>query len=114
MERLVPFSLFCDSAPNKMDQGRKAIKKNLAPCTLHLEPGLFMYTAAELIKVQAAIVALAEGTRVVSVSVNGKTIEYGPADIKSLQTLRDAMQAEINSASTATRRYVLTSTEKGL
>lgn len=72
------------------------------------------YTAAELAKVQTAIVSLAEGTRVVSVSVQGKTIQYGPADIKSLQILRDAMQAEISSASTATRRYVLTSTEKGL
>jgi len=73
-----------------------------------------MYTAAELAKIQAAIVSLAEGARVVSVTTNGKTIQYGPADIKMLQTLRDAMTAEINSASTATRRYVLTSTEKGL
>jgi hypothetical protein len=72
------------------------------------------YTAAELIKVQAALVALAEGSRVVSVTTNGKTIQYGPADIKALQTLRDAMQTEIDSGSTTTRRFVLTSSEKGL
>ena len=71
------------------------------------------YTAADLTKVQSAIVALAEGTRVVSVTVNGKTILYSPAQIKELQTLRDAMQTEIGSTATR-RRFVLTQTEKGL
>jgi len=73
-----------------------------------------MYTAADLTKVEAALVALAEGKRVVSVTTNGKTIQYGPADIKALQTLRDSIQAEIDSASTTRRRFVLTTTEKGL
>lgn len=71
------------------------------------------YTLADLSKVQDAIIALAEGTRVVSVSVNGKTIQYSPAQIKELQTLRDTMQAEIGSA-TNRRRFVLTQSEKGL
>lgn len=73
-----------------------------------------MYTIDELFKVQAAIIALAEGKRVVSININGKTIQYGPADIKVLQTLRDAIQTEIDSISTTKRRFVLTSTEKGL
>lgn len=71
------------------------------------------YTAIDLTKVQAAIIALAEGKRVVSVIVNGKTISYGPAQIKELQALRDSIQAEINSIAN-TRRFVLTSTGKGL
>lgn len=73
-----------------------------------------MYTSADLIKVQAAIIALAEGKRVVSVTTNGKTIQYGPAQIKDLQALRDAMQSEISQTSTITKRFVLTQSEKGL
>ena len=71
------------------------------------------YTTADLTKIQDAIIALAEGKRVVSVTVNGKTIAYGQSQIKELQALRDSIQAEINAASNA-RRFVLTSTEKGL
>lgn len=72
------------------------------------------YTSTDLTNVQAAIIALAEGKRVVSVSTNGKTIQYGAAQMKELQALRDAIQAEIGSATTGSRRFVLTATEKGL
>jgi hypothetical protein len=71
------------------------------------------YTAADLTQVQDAIVSLAAGTRVVSVTVNGKTIQYGPAQLKELQDLRAAMQTEIGSTTTR-RRFVLTQSEKGL
>jgi len=95
--RLVSICLFCDATPEKKNKGLP----------------IMSYTAADLTKVQAAIVALAEGTRVVSVTVNGKTIQYSPAQIKELQTLRDSMQTEIGSTATR-RRFVLTQTEKGL
>jgi len=71
------------------------------------------YTTADLTKIQAAIIALAEGKRVVSVTVNGKIIAYGQSQIKELQALRDSIQAEMNAAS-STRRFVLTTTGKGL
>ena len=59
--------------------------------------------------------ALAQGTRIVSVDVNGKTITYGQAQLKELTALRDSIQAEINSGSSSgSRGFVLVSTTKGL
>ena len=73
------------------------------------------YTADELAKVQQAIVDLAQGKRIVSVMANGKNIQYGQSQIKDLEELRNAMQLEINQASTNTqRRFVLTQSSKGL
>lgn len=71
------------------------------------------YTATDLANIQAAILALAAGTRVVSVSVNNKTITYGQAQIKELQALCDEIKADVAAAAN-TKRFVLTRTEKGL
>jgi len=73
------------------------------------------YTQAELDKVQQALVDLAQGKRIVSVLANGKNIAYGQAQIKDLETLRNAMQLEINQTSTTkNQRFVLTQSSKGL
>lgn len=71
------------------------------------------FTSEDLQAVKDAIIALATGRRVVSVSVSGKTIAYGPAQIKELRELRDVIQAEINAENPG-QRYVLTTTTKGL
>lgn len=71
------------------------------------------YTSLDLTSVSSAIIALASGTRVVSVTISGKSIEYGQADLKSLRALRDEIKAEINQ--TAGRdSFVLTRSSKGL
>jgi len=73
------------------------------------------YTTDELAKVQQALIDLASGKRIVSVMANGKNIQYGPAQIKDLETLRNAMQLEINQVSaTKQQRFVLTQSSKGL
>ena len=75
-----------------------------------------MYTSSDLAKVEEAIVDLASGKRVVRVMLSGgKLIEYGSAQIKELESLRNAMQTEINQISTTKqRRFVLTQSSKGL
>ncbi len=71
------------------------------------------YTDTDLTNIQTAIMALATGTRVVSLSIGGKTIQYGQAQLNELKALRDEIKSEVNS--TAGRaQYVLTSTDKGL
>jgi len=71
------------------------------------------YTSTDLANVQAAVTALATGTRKVSVSLNGKTVQYGQVQLPELMTLRDQIQAEV-SAADGRRRFVLISTSKGL
>ena len=71
------------------------------------------YTDADLAAVQAAILALATGTRVISMTIGGKTIQYGPAQINELKALRDEVKNEVESAA-GRPKYVLTSTSKGL
>lgn len=72
------------------------------------------YTSTDLTNVQAAVTALATGTRKVSVMINGKRIEYGQVQLSELTALRDQIQAEVSSAAER-RRFVLTSsTSKGL
>ncbi len=71
------------------------------------------YTEENLADVQAAILALATGARVVSLSMAGRTITYGQAQLNELKALRDDIKSDVDS--TAGRaKYVLTSTDKGL
>ena len=73
------------------------------------------YTQADLTNIQNAIVALAKGERVVSVSTsNGKSITYGQSQLKDLQALRDSIRTELDNSSSTTRRFVLIQTDKGL
>lgn len=71
------------------------------------------FTSADLTKVEAAILALAQGTRKVSLMMGDKSISYGQTDIGALQDLRSSILAEVST--TATRpKFVLTQTSKGL
>jgi hypothetical protein len=71
------------------------------------------YTQADQENVQAAIMALATGSRVVSITMGDKTIQYGQADIDKLRALLSEIRVELNAAA-GQRRYLLTSTSKGL
>ena len=60
-----------------------------------------------------ALIALATGERVVRIAVEGKTVEYGQANIQELRNLRAEIAAEVQTEA-GRRRFVLTSTDKGL
>jgi len=55
------------------------------------------FTAANLTAVEAAMVAIASGERVVEVEIAGKTIRYQAADLDKLQRLRNLITADINA-----------------
>ena len=71
------------------------------------------YSAADLAAVEAAILQLAKGERVVSVTIDGRTVQYQQADVEKLTALRNQMQSE-SQAAAGRPRFVLTSTSKGL
>ena len=56
------------------------------------------WTQSDLTQLNEAIIALATGKRVVSVTVDGQTTQYAATDLDKLKTLRDEMQAEIGTA----------------
>ena len=73
------------------------------------------FTSTDLANVEAAIVALAAGSRIVSVTVGDHTIQYSEARLDRLKALRDEIMAEIQSVAVTPRRhFVLTSTSKGV
>ena len=70
------------------------------------------FTATDLANVQTALIALATGQRVVSLSIGDKTITYGQAQINELRALRDEIRSEVETVNQ--RRFVLAQTDKGL
>jgi hypothetical protein len=71
------------------------------------------YTQTDLDNVQAAILALAAGERVVRVSVGEMVVEYSQSRLSDLKALRSEIRAELNAAS-GRKPFFLTSTSKGL
>ena len=71
-----------------------------------------MYTERDLKKIKRAILSLAEGKRVVSVSINGREVKYGQAELPQLQELAKEIQSEITKSSS--HRYTLIKSSKGL
>lgn len=72
------------------------------------------YTEADLAAVDAALLALAKGERVATVSSSdGRSVTYAQAEFDKLRRFRAEMASEISSAA-GRRRFVLTTTGKGL
>ncbi len=71
------------------------------------------YSSTDLVNIQAAVTALATGTRKVAVQINGKRIDYAAADLDQLTRLRDQAQTEVNAAA-GRKSFFLASTSKGL
>lgn len=57
------------------------------------------YTATDLENIETAIRKLITGTRVVSYSGFGRTINYTPADLPMLQKMRDTIASELGLSS---------------
>lgn len=69
------------------------------------------FSQEDLDRVNAAILALATGERVVSVTMpSGRSVQYAAADLHSLQALKSHIASELGQK----RRTVYVSTEKGL
>ncbi len=71
------------------------------------------YTSEDLQSVQEAIIKLATGERVVQVRVGDQLIEYAPADMEALRTLKGEISLALSTAETRPR-YVRTTTSKGV
>ena len=71
-----------------------------------------MYTERDLNKVKRAILYLAEGKRVVSVSLAGREVKYGQAELPQLQDLANEIQSALSRSSSP--RYSLIQSDKGL
>ena len=72
------------------------------------------YTSDDLTAVQAAIMELAKGKRVVKITFsNGETVEYGATSLAELELLRAEIQSDL-AAAAGTRRFIRTMTSKGL
>lgn len=59
------------------------------------------FTQADLDSIDTAIVALATGRRVGSVTVAGERIDYGTTSLDELRRLRAIVSAEVQSISTS-------------
>jgi hypothetical protein len=70
------------------------------------------YTSQNLADVEAAIINLAAGRRVVSVTIEGKSIAYGQAQLPELKQLKAEIVLELQT--TTSRRFFLAQTDKGL
>lgn len=73
----------------------------------------YTYTETDLANVRAAKIALATGTRKVSLSMGDKSITYGQTDMESLDILEQQILISLQTA-TVRPRFFLASTEKGL
>ncbi len=71
------------------------------------------YSQTDLTNIESAVMDLATGKRAVRVTIDGKLIEYGQAQLNELKALRADVKSEIDAASGATG-FVLTTTSKGL
>lgn len=71
------------------------------------------YTAADLASIDAAILALATGTRVVEATFQGRTVKYSTVDMEELRNLQSAIRAEL-AVSGGRPRHTVVSTSKGL
>ena len=71
------------------------------------------FTSSDLTSVETAIINLAKGDQIVSVTVQGRTTQYNQASLPQLRELRAEIRSDI-ATTNSTARYSLASTSKGL
>lgn len=72
-----------------------------------------MYTESDLKKLEKAILDLVTGKRIVSVTLNDRTIRYGQAELPHLRGLLSDVENNI-SKQQGNSRYALIQSTKGL
>ena len=70
------------------------------------------FTSANLTSVEAAILSLASGSRVATVTIDGETIEYTSTTLPALLALRAQIKSDVDKAA-GTARYHRLVTSKG-
>ena len=71
------------------------------------------YAESDLTAVETAVLELAKGERVVSLSIAGRSAQFDQSDMDKLRALRAEIKAELQ-ATAKSHRFVLTTTSKGL
>jgi len=71
------------------------------------------YSLNDLDTITQAIIDLGAGRRQVKVTIAGETMEYAPANLDALRSLRSEIQAELASTGDTDNRYCLLATGKG-
>jgi hypothetical protein len=75
-----------------------------------------VWSAADIARLKAAVVALASGEAVQTVSYAGppaRTVTYQPADLTQMRALLAEMVASVNNATGARSSYRYATTRKG-
>lgn len=75
------------------------------------------YTAEQLAEIRQAIMNLATGARVASVTKNGRTVQYSSVDLPELREIEREMAADVAFADPQRKRRSrtrMTMTSKGL
>jgi len=73
------------------------------------------YTEANKVAVRAALLDVAMGAKVVSVSIGGRTVTYTPADVETLKALLAEIEEDIaKQAGTRVTRSRRVVTRRGL
>jgi hypothetical protein len=72
------------------------------------------YTQEDLDTVKAAILAIAAGERVVSVTIDGETVQYQQADLMKLMDVQNEIKGELQAGMTTQKIIYYTTTSKGL
>ncbi len=73
-----------------------------------------MYTERDLKKLKKAIFDLAQGKRVVSVTINDREIKYGQANLDQLNMLLSTVQQSLDQQSKKHPTYQIIRSGKGL
>jgi hypothetical protein len=71
------------------------------------------FTSTDLANVEAAIVKLAVGTRVIECEIDGDRVRYQPSDLDKVRALRDLIRQELASTATGYSRVRKCVTDKG-
>jgi len=72
------------------------------------------YDSALLATIDTAIASLVAGTRQVSFTMGNKTVVFGQADLSELRDLRNEVSTAVLKSEAGSRRYIRTTTRKGL
>lgn len=73
------------------------------------------FTSQDLSDVEAAIVKLGKGERIQRVTgSDGRTLVYSESTLADLRNLRAEIMNDVASAAGSRRRFILTTTDKGL
>jgi len=73
-----------------------------------------MYSEHDLEQMEAAILKLQSGERVVSIAYGDHAVKYAEVDLQELISLRNKIRAELKSRGASNKRRIVFATHKGV